>query len=142
VVRAALHTWLAEPCGLFNSQVFCAGCSEVILTDTVLKTLSYSGAELQNVTCTFGLRAMHADLIEASQSAKIQRVYLAMRNTAGGENLAADAAQALTLMKIELLRVPFPFDHDANDVLLCEDSGKLHAHRPTDTQLSWVNCVT
>jgi hypothetical protein len=85
----SLHAWLAEPCGLFNGHVF-TNSAELILTDSILNAMSFWCAELPDVTCTFGLTAMHDDLAAAFQAPHIKRVYLAQRNTPGGDNGAAD----------------------------------------------------
>ena len=121
-----LHTWLGEPRGVFNTQALPV-CTEIVLTDSILNAMSFWCAEVRNVTCTWGLSAMHDDLIAALQDAKVQRVYLAQRNTIGGDNAAAEAAKLLANMHVELLRVNFPFDHDANDYLLAESPERLKA---------------
>ena len=121
---SSLHTWLAERCGLFNGHVF-TNCAELILTDSVLNGMSFWCAEMPNVTCTFGLTAMHGDLVSAIEAPHIKRVYLAQRNTAGGDNAAAEAAKILSAMNVELLRVKLPWDQDANDVLVSHGAARL-----------------
>ena len=121
-----LHTWLGKPRGVFNGQAL-QTCSEIVLTDSILNAMSFWCAEVRNVTCTFGLRPMHDDLTATLQASKVRRVYLAQRNTAGGDNGAAKAANVLANMNVELLRVNFPFDQDANDYLLAESADRLKA---------------
>ena len=134
------HTWLADARGLFNPHAFT--CIELILTDSVLNAMSFWCAELPNVTCTFGLQPPHEDLITALQASKLERVYLAQRNTAGGDHAAAQAAKVLATMDVELLRVNFPFDHDANDYLLATGpqvlKGSLNTAQPYQEKLTAV----
>ncbi len=127
------HTWLPERCrplgdrrGLFNAQALEIS-SEIILTDSILNALTFWCAEQRNVTCTLGLIPMHEDLVGAFQAAQVKRVYLAQRNTESGEAGAAQAAEVLTAMNIECLRIRLPEGQDANDLARSKGSEALVA---------------
>ena len=111
------HRWLhSEPQGVFNAASLAAG-QELILTDSVLNALSFWCADYRQVTCTLGRATIDGTLLEAIEQAQPARVLLAQRNTVEGNQTAAAAATLVQSKGIETVRLQFPMEQDANDVL-------------------------
>lgn len=110
----AKHLYLPRPhAGVFNRQGI-TGAKEVILCEALIDALTFWSAGYRNVTTAYGINGFTEELMAFLVEQKIQRVLLAYDRDAAGDAAALELAPKLMAAGIEVFRILFPHDFDAN----------------------------
>ena len=108
------HLYLPGPnVGIFNAEAL--NGPEIILCEALLDALTFVAAGFPNVTSIYGTEGFTAELFEALQRRKVQRVKLAYDADDAGGRAAARDAERLRAVGIEVYRIKFPWGMDANE---------------------------
>jgi len=109
-----LHLYLPGPHrGVFN-ETGLIGQEEAILTEALLDALTFWSAGYRNVTSSYGVEGFTADMLEAMQRHRIQRVLIAYDADEAGDAAAAKLAPKLMAAGFACYRCRFPQGLDAN----------------------------
>ena len=109
-----LHLYLPGPHrGVFNAQGL-IGQAEAIVCEAVIDALTFWCAGHRNVTCAYGVNGVTEELMQALQTAGIQRVLIAFDRDAAGDEGAQVLASKLQVVGIDCYRIQFPKGMDAN----------------------------
>lgn len=113
----ALHTVLHEQQrGVFNAEAL-GSVSSVVLCQSVIDALSFWCAGYRNVTATLGHKGFTDEFVEAFKSKGIEKVFIAYRRDADGDEAAEATAAKLMAEGLHCYRVQFPPGLDANEVV-------------------------
>lgn len=100
--------------GVFNIEVMKAS-KEIILCEAVFDALTFWCAGLRNVTCAYGVDGFTDEIRDALIEHSIKKVLIAYDRDEAGDRAAERLAPELAKEGIEVFRVLFPRDMDAND---------------------------
>jgi len=107
------HLYLPGPHrGLFNPECL-RDSQEIILCEAVLDALTFWANGFRNVTCLYGTEGFTDELWEAVK--KVRRVHIAYDADDAGERAAQRDAERFKAHGIEVYRVRFPHNMDANE---------------------------
>ena len=98
--------------GILNHQNL---AHEIILCEAPLDAMSFFVAGVSSVTTSFGTEGITDELFERLIKAK--KIHIAFDNDNAGNRAAKNLAERLVAHDIEVNRVEFPNEQDANDVL-------------------------
>lgn len=109
------HLYLPGPHkGIWNVSAL-SSSREVILCEAIIDALTFWCAGYRNVTTSYGVEGFTDDHLAAFKKYNLARVYIAYDRDAAGEKAAARLAPVLLENGLEVFRVEFPPDRDAND---------------------------
>jgi len=122
------HLYLARPlAGIFNPDALKpagdrkgvqANGREIILCESILDALTFYRHGMEFVTCSYGTENLTDELFDALRAAKIESVRIAYDNDKAGERAFVRDAERFIKHGIEVYRVRFPYDEDANSYAL------------------------
>jgi DNA primase len=113
-----LHLYLPGPHrGVFNEQSF-VGQEEIILCEALIDALTFWCAGYRNVTSSYGIEGLTADILEALKRHGIKRVLIAYDADDAGNAAAEKLATKLMAEGFECYRCRFPKGMDANEYAL------------------------
>jgi DNA primase len=113
-----LHLYLPGPQrGVFNREALSAS-KEIILCESLIDALTFWCAGHRHVTSCYGAGGFTGELREAFALAGTERVLLAFDRDKAGERGAEKVAHELAGLGIEVMRVLFPHEMDANEYAL------------------------
>jgi DNA primase catalytic core len=112
------HLYLPGPHrGVWN-EVALAESKEIILCEALIDALTFWCAGYRNVTASYGVEGFTDDHRAAFRKHGTERVLIAYDRDEAGNRAAEKLAAELVSMGIEVLRVPFPKNMDANSYAL------------------------
>jgi DNA primase len=112
----AKHLYLPGPHrGVFNHHAVAAS-DEVIVCESLIDALSFWCAGFRHVTAAYGVEGFTADHWQLFREHEVRRVLLAFDADAAGDKAAVKLSALMITEGIEVFRVEFPKDQDANDV--------------------------
>ncbi len=112
--REMKHGYLPGPHrGVWNAGAFKA-CDEIILCESLIDAMSFWVHGFKNVTSIYGTSGFSDDLKQAFERSSIKKVFLAFDGDEAGERAAHKYADWFGARGIEVRRVRFPQEMDAN----------------------------
>ena len=99
--------------GIFNRQAL--ESTELVLCEAVLDAMTFWVNGFKNVTCLFGTEGFTEELWQAILKHKVQRVRIAYDADAAGDRAAQRDAERFRSHGIEVWRIKFPHEMDANE---------------------------
>lgn len=110
-----LHTYLPGPHrGVFNESAF-QQYQDIILCESLIDALTFYAHGFYNVTSSFGVSGFTEDLRAAFQNNPIQKVLIAYDRDEAGKQAAERLAPELAALGLDVYRVLFPKNMDANE---------------------------
>lgn len=97
--------------GLFNREAFAS--DEIILCEAVMDALTFCAHGIGNVSTLYGTEGFTEELAEALKP--VRRVKLAYDADEAGDRAAARDSERLRALGVEVWRIKFPWDMDANE---------------------------
>jgi len=114
------HLYLPGPHrGVWNKQAFKAS-KEIILCEALIDALTFWANGFRNVTAGFGVSGFTPELEEACNLFATEKVYIAYDNDPAGNRAALSLAAKLAAAGIDVYRINFPENLDANAFALKE----------------------
>src|SRR6478609_1538858 len=112
------HLYLPGPHhGVWNEPAL-ASSKEIILCESLIDALTFWCAGFRNVTASYGVEGFTDDHRAAFRKHGTERVLIAYDRDEAGDRAAEKLAAELSAMGIEVLRVLFPKNMDANSYAL------------------------
>jgi DNA primase len=109
-----LHLYLPGPHrGVWNAGAL-IDTDSVILCEALLDALSFWVHGLRNVTSAYGIEGFTQEHLDTLTSNNIERIYIAYDRDAAGDKAAVQLATRLVAAGIDVYRVQFPREMDAN----------------------------
>jgi DNA primase len=113
-----LHLYLPGPHrGIFNMQALSAS-KEIILCEALIDALTFWCAGYRNVTSSYGVEGFTREIFDALKTHGVQKVLIAYDRDPAGERAAEKLAPELAAAGMEVFRVVFPRNMDANEYAL------------------------
>ena len=113
VVKEERHLFLPGPMrGIWNPVALRS--PEVIVTEGIIDALTWWCAGFRNVTTAYSAKGLPEELLDALVKAKVQRVLVSFDRDKAGDDGAALVAAQLRPFGIEVCRILFPPEYDAN----------------------------
>jgi DNA primase catalytic core len=110
------HLYLPGPHrGVFNPA--CLQSQEIILCEALIDALSFWAHGFKNVTASYGIEGFTEEMLAAFLKHGVKRIYIAYDRDEAGDRAAEKLAHKLLSEGIEVLRVLFPHNMDANEYI-------------------------
>jgi DNA primase len=110
------HLYLPGPHrGVWNRDAVAAS-NEVIVTESLIDALSFWCAGFRHVTAAYGVEGFTQDHWELFREGNVRRVLLAFDADTAGDRVAQKLSAQMIGEGVEVFRVEFPKNMDANDV--------------------------
>jgi DNA primase len=133
------HLYLPGPHrGIFHPSAL--DSEEVILCESILDSMTFLAAGIENVTCIYGTEGFTEELFAALQRRKVLRVKLAYDADDPGERAATRDTERLKAAGMEVWRIKFPWGMDANEYARGQ-SDAASALRSVIQQAEWCGGV-